>query len=234
MSDPTQGQQSQSSGTSQFNAMSFMVQQMISRVNVATLVVVQACTNSGGVSPVGTVDVQILVNQVDGAGKAVPHVTVYGLPYLRLQGGANAVILDPQPGDIGVAVFAHSDLSAVKATKAQANPGSARRNSIADGMYLGGMINGVPTQYVQFSDDGIKLLSPTRIDLVAPIVNVTASASMTVQTAALDLEASATATMNSPANSIAGGATVIDGKNFLGHHHFSAVGTGISQTGNIA
>ena len=130
-------------------------------MQTATVVKVIACSNDGGVSPVGTVDVQILVNQISGQKVATPHVTMYGLPYLRIQGGVNAVIIDPQPGDIGIAVFVSRDLTNVKSTKAQAH-------DFADGMYLGGLLNGVPTQYVQFGSGGVTIVSPDTITLQAP------------------------------------------------------------------
>ena len=44
---------------------------------------------------------QPLVNMLDGAGDATEHGTIFGLHYTRLQGGANAIILDPQVDDIG-------------------------------------------------------------------------------------------------------------------------------------
>jgi hypothetical protein len=150
------------------NNLNFVIQQALSKVQTATIVKVIACSNDGGVSPVGTVDVQILVNQISGQKVATPHVTMYGLPYLRIQGGSNAVIIDPQPGDIGIAVFASRDLTNVKSTKAQANPGSFRMHDFADGMYLGGLLNGVPSQYVQFGSGGVSIVSPDTITLQAP------------------------------------------------------------------
>jgi hypothetical protein len=155
-----------------FGAVSFLVSQMLDGRNTATLVQVKAVTNQGGLSPVGMVDVLPLVNQLDGEGNAVPHQVVRRLPYFRLQGGANAVIIDPQIGDIGIAVFADRDISSVKAAKSQANPGSARRSNKADGLYIGGFLNGAPAQYVQFSATGISLVSPTKIQLQAPDVEI--------------------------------------------------------------
>ncbi len=123
-----------------YNNLMFVIQQALAKVQTATLVQVQACSNDGGVSPVGTVDVLILVNQINSQGVPTPHVTMYSLPYLRFQGGANAVIMDPQPGDIGIAVFASRDITNVKSTKAQANPGSYRTHDFSDGLYLGGVL----------------------------------------------------------------------------------------------
>ena len=151
-----------------FDSQAFMVQQALGKMQTATLVRIESCTNSGGLSPVGYVDVTPLVNQLDGQGNPTPHVTIYNVPYFRLQGGANGIIIDPQKGDIGVAVFASRDISQVKTTKKQGNPGSHRQYSFADGMYLGGMLNGTPTQYVQLSAAGIKIHSPVAVVIEAP------------------------------------------------------------------
>jgi len=156
----------------EYNQIIFAVQQAIAKLQTATLVRVEACTNDGDLSPVGFVDVLPLVNQIDGSGNPTPHAVVYGLPYLRIQGGANAVIIDPQPGDIGLAVFASRDISKVKSTKAQANPGSYRSYDFSDGIYLGGILNGVPTQFVRFGTDGITVTSETAITLNAPAITL--------------------------------------------------------------
>jgi hypothetical protein len=129
----------------------FTIRQLLARMQTMTLVKVLACTNSGGITPVGTVDVQPLITQLAGDGTATPHAPLFKLPYFRLQGGANALILDPQVGDIGMAGFCSRDISAVKKTKAQANPGSLRKYDFADGLYVGGFLNGTPSQYVQFA-----------------------------------------------------------------------------------
>ena len=159
-----------------YNNIRFVVEQALANVQTATIVKVVACSNSGGISPVGTVDVQILANQVSiGAGGQMvgtPHLTMYGLPYLRVQGGANAIIIDPQPGDIGIAVFASRDITNVKSTKAQANPGSFRMHDFSDGMYLGGLLNGTPVQYLQFGSSGISIVSPVELAGNAPSIHL--------------------------------------------------------------
>lgn len=151
----------------EYNNIIFAVQQAINKLQTATLVRIEACTNDGDLSPVGSVDVTPLVNQIDGSGAATPHVTVYGLPYLRIQGGSSALVIDPQPGDIGIAVFASRDIGKVKATKAQANPGSYRTYDFSDGLYLGGVLNGTPQQYVRFTSGGVEIVSPQSITLKA-------------------------------------------------------------------
>lgn len=181
MSDNTghTGTKDPGNGAGEFGAVSFLIQTILERTHTATLVEIVACTNSGGLSPVGFVDVQPLVNQVDGANNSMPHGVVYNLPYFRIQGGKNAVIIDPEVGDIGVAIFASRDISAVKASKKQNNPGSGRMFDMADGLYMGGWLNGTASQYVQFSGGGITIHSPTKITLSAPIIEINADTSIT-------------------------------------------------------
>lgn len=153
-----------STTASDYNALDFMMRMLMSENATAKLVKVVKVTNAGELAPAGVVDVLPLVGMLSGDGQVVPHVTVYSLPYMRVQGGANAVIIDPAVGDIGVAVFCDRDISTVKETKEQGPPGSYRQFSISDGLYLGGFLNAVPNQYVRFSEaDGIILNSPTHL-----------------------------------------------------------------------
>jgi hypothetical protein len=63
--------------------------------------------------------------------------------------------MDPVVGDIGYAVIADSDISSVKASKGAATPGSLRKFDLSDAIYVGGILNGTPQQYVEFTDQGI-------------------------------------------------------------------------------
>lgn len=173
------GQQSPSDSTSEFNKNAFLIKQMLGLVRTATLVQVKAVTNDGDISPIGTVDVLPLVKLLDGNNNASSHGTLYKLPYCRIQGGSNAVILDPQVDDIGIAIFSDRDISSVVANQAEANPGSLRRFSMADGIYLFTCLSDVtPEQYIQFNADGITIhdknghsiiMSSTGIQLNGPI-----------------------------------------------------------------
>lgn len=124
-------------GQDEFSTVSFVVRQLMSGMATATLVRVEAVTNSGGKQ---TVDVFPLVNQTNGQGVGIPHQTIHGLPYMTMRGGSAAIEVTPVKGDIGLAVFCHSDISNVKKTKAQANPGSRRKFAWSDGVYFGGCL----------------------------------------------------------------------------------------------
>ena len=166
--------------SSEFNMLNFLIWSVLSRVNICTLVEVMAVTNSGADVPAGFVDIRPMVNLVDGAGNMVPHGTIFHCPYFRLIGGANAVILDPQVGDIGLACFADHDISSVIANQAQSNPGSWRRFDMSDGLYLGGFLGKAnPTQFLQFSASGINITSPSAVTITATNINLVGNVAST-------------------------------------------------------
>ena len=203
-----QGTLTELTGRGDFNQLSFVIQQIMNRANHATLVQVVGVV-PGGVGPVGTVNVTPLVNMVAGNGNAISHGIIYTLPYLRVQGGQNAIIIDPQVNDIGLCVFADQDISTVKSTLAAAIPATHRRNDWADGLYLGGMLNGTPSQYIEFAGTGINVVTPG--DLVMTVsgnlnANVTGTAAVTAPT--VDINASSAANVTTPTLTVNGNLAV--------------------------
>jgi hypothetical protein len=152
------GQSNPFSDASDYNQLSFIIARALDEVQTVSIVQVQAVDTGAQ-----TVDVKVLANLVTGANISVPHGVISARPYQRAQGGVSAIILDPVAGDIGIMVFASRDSSAVAAVKGFANPGSQRRFSWSDGVYIGGVLNAAPTQYIQFlaGGAGINIQSPT-------------------------------------------------------------------------
>ena len=148
-------------GTSTFNAISFLVEQIIAGKAFCAMVTVKSVTGGGVTGTPPVVSVQPMVNQIDGLGNQTPHGVVYSLPCFRLQGGAGAVVLDPVVGDTGVAVICDRDISNVKATNTVSGPGSWRMNDWADGCYFGGFLNAAPTTYVGFGVNSLSLVTPS-------------------------------------------------------------------------
>jgi hypothetical protein len=145
------------SATGKFNVDVTIIKQMLGRVRTATLVKIVSCTNDGGVSPIGFVDATPLVFAVDGIFNTYPHGTIHNFCYVRVQGGSNAIIMDPQPGDIGLAVICDRDISVIKNTVKEGPPGSRRRFDLTDGVYCFSVLSpgGAPQQYWRFSTAGI-------------------------------------------------------------------------------
>jgi hypothetical protein len=167
----------------QHAALKFWLRRSLAQMRVASIVRIKTVYNSGGVAASGIVDVQPLVQQIDGQGNVYALPVIFGVPYSRLQGGTNAVILDPQVGDIGWCIFGDRDQSAAIASKGLSIPGSDRRHSLSDAMYVGTGLTGVPTQYVQFSSAGVDIVSPTAVKATVDGCSFTLNASEFVASA---------------------------------------------------
>lgn len=152
------GQQGLPDNLTDYAVMQFLIEQILGRVRTGVLVQIEAVhVDDDGVAPVGFVDAVPIVKQMDGAGQTYPHGTVFNLPYFRVQGGSNALICDPQAGDIGWAGICDRDISSAKANRGPAAPGSRRRFGLADGFYFGGGLNKRPTCRVHIKDESITM-----------------------------------------------------------------------------
>lgn len=160
MAQNTLPQRKVNSAATDYNAVAFQIQRALSEISTAEPVTVGAVHIPDPKGPVGFVDVRPLTKIVDGEGKGVTQEQQFKLPYLRTQGGKNALIIDPQPGDKGLAVYAMRDTETLKETRGDdgpVNPGSGRTLDQGDGFYLGGFLNGAPERWVWVHDDGIEL-----------------------------------------------------------------------------
>lgn len=218
--------QTPDSVASEYATIAFVIAQVMSSMGTATVVKVVGCTNTGELERPGTVDLKLLIDMVTGDGQVIPHGTVYKAPYMRLQGGDNAVILDPQPGDLGLCVFASRDISAFKGDPDAARdrmpepgapPGSRRSFNLSDALYVGGILNGTPTQYVQFKGTGVVVKSPQAITLEAPMINLKGNVAQT--------DGDVTMSQNLTAEGTIWGKTDVIADNISGKNHAHNNGT---------
>lgn len=158
MAESLYGQQGIPDENGEFNATAFQIREALASVRTNVPVKIIA-VHGGGVGAAPTVDVQPLVNQTDGIGDKTDHGIIYGIRVQRSQGGGSAIINDPKVGDVGYMAIADRDMSALTSNEGtQSNPGSNRRFSMADGVYMGAILNpAVPGQYVQFTDNGVRI-----------------------------------------------------------------------------
>jgi len=150
------GQQPLAAGTTPYNAMAFVFEQLLARAAFCKVVEVKAVD-----SEAKTVDVLPLLKQVDGLGNTTEQLTVFGLPYIALQAGTTAVEMTPVVGDRGLCIVVDRDISSLKENKAPSQPGSRRRNSISDGVYIAGLFNEAAEQYVRIAPEQITIKAPT-------------------------------------------------------------------------
>jgi len=145
----------------------FLAKQQIARLRTVQVAKVLAVypggpsqQNSGRYGPT-TVDVQIMVDQVDANGTRTTHGTIYGLVVGRWHGGGNAILHDPVVGDVGVIHTSDRDISSVVANEGeQSAPGSGRRHDLSDAIYIGGLWTATPTNFVDLRNGNISITTP--------------------------------------------------------------------------
>lgn len=144
----------------------FIIQQLISNVHTMIPVeVVSVSVPTDTLAPIGRCSVRPLVQQVDGNNNVYGRGQIINVPYLRVQGGKNAVVLDPVVGDVGLCGFCERDISMVKRTGAEAAPNTRRQYSLNDAVYMFTMMSGTPEQFVHFKDSGIDIKSTGDINI---------------------------------------------------------------------
>ena len=160
--------------SSQLNQLEFLIKVLMRDISTAIPVRVTA-VQAGDTAAAGYVDARPLVAQIDAWGNSLPMATIHHLPYFRLQAGRAAVVIDPVIGDIGLAVFAQSDCSAIKQGQNETvQPGSWRKFDQADGFYIGGFLNTSVDTYVRLAQDGsVKITAPGNVTIDAPTVTYT-------------------------------------------------------------
>lgn len=151
------------------NSQQFLMHQFLMGKSFITLAIVTSVSDSGEV-----VSVKPMVEGFTGGGDLIPNSVIHGVPVWRLQRGASAVIMPPIEGDIGLIAICDRDITAVKKTKQSALPGSNRTHSYSDAIYLGGVLNAEPSQYVKFANDGIDIVSPLVVNVNGDIVSINA------------------------------------------------------------
>lgn len=202
-------------GASEYNALAFIIEGIIKGlVNTAIPVRVDSCTvnsKAGSMQPAGYVSVTPLIRQRSADGKGLETVSIPQLPFFRLRAGNAAIVIDPQPGDIGFAVFAQQDISNLQQEGTDPVPaGSFRCYDQSDGFYLGGLLSAAPTTWVFLDpkDGKIEINAPEEIILNSNKITMKAKTSVTTTAPAIGMNGPFTA--NGVGGS-GGGAMVING-----------------------
>lgn len=199
------------SGSSVFNALSFMAENIVKgMVNTCIPVKVESCTKPGTGGAAGYVSCTPLVMQMGADGNSLTPVALPQLPFLRLQCGNCAIVADPKPGDIGLAVFAQQDVSNVgQGASEPVQAGSFRCFDMADGFYIGGFLNSAPENWIflnyEGGDDGeISVHATTKITLDAPQIVLKGAITMQSQSGG-NTTATMTGTLNATQDVTAAG-----------------------------
>ncbi|MFW5400551.1 phage baseplate protein [Yersinia sp. 1252 StPb PI] len=128
-----------------------------------------------GTAPNLVVDVLPLVAEVRSSDRTIIRGSqIYNIPVWRLQRGGSAIIMDPVAGDIGLIAVSDVDISVARSARKESVPGSLRNHSQSDAIYFGGVLNGQPTQFIEFTDGAINITSPNPVNITCSKANITA------------------------------------------------------------
>ena len=148
-----------------FNALNYIVNGIVNKVNTTELVKVVAVYPDRN-----KIDVIPIVKNANVENNPIEESIIYGIRYLEWQYGLNGIMAVPEVGDIGLIVVCKKDISEVE----KGLVASFRKYCLADGIYLGGIkgLNQAPTQFIKFDSNGITVTSPTAITVNAPVATV--------------------------------------------------------------
>lgn len=182
-------------GSSEYNVLDFVIRSIIcGLVNTAIPVRVDKVERPAENGGAGYLSATPLIKMRSAKGDALDMVSIPKLRWFRLQHGTAAIIVDPKPGDIGLAVFAQQDVSALNGGSEPIQPGSFRCYSISDGFYFGGFWGQKPTTFIRIEDNGQ--------------VTVTAPQSVVVNSIDVTVNASGSTKIDSPSVTITGDTTI--------------------------
>ena len=191
----------------------FIITKLLLGVHTCQLVQVQAVNPVSG--KVGFLTVQPMVLETDTNSLVLAQTPIYNVPYMRYQGGSSAVMLDPAEGDIGLAIFAENDITNVKQTLAAGPAATQRSHSTADALYIGGVLNPDPTQYIQFQPGGagITIHTPGNLALqAAGSIDINAGGNMTFEAALATFNCPVTFAQSVTSTASAGGSVTFNSK----------------------
>lgn len=227
MSESVFSNQGLYSGNNFPNALDFIVRSIVRQMINTALPVMVETVFPGDENAAGYVQCLPLVMPRDPKGNSIQTVSIPKLPFYRLYAGRAAIICDPVPGDVGLAVFAQQDSSRVKkGTSEPQSAGSFRCFDMSDGFYLGGFYNGNGDTNIIFDQQG-------NITINAPTAQTINTETATVNSKTSTINAEQKVTVNSPLSEFTGDVTIQKALTVLGGAAISG-GSGASVEGNMA
>ena len=158
---------------SDYNATEQQINKAFNKLNTIWIGRIVSCS-SNGVNGSKTVIAVPVVATVDGQGNQQGAVNYVELPHYRVNAGVCGIIIDPQPGDLGVFVVCKKNISKAPRRSTQ-TPGSFRQFNMADSVMVATIHTSAPTVYIHLKQDGnIDITAPTAVTVKAPTVNVEA------------------------------------------------------------
>ena len=177
------GLQRDGTNTSEFNRLHFATEQQIrNSVNTAWIGRVDAVSTEDTPDASGTVDATQMIAESDAQGQSLPMASIPGLPYVRLQYGVAALIINPVPGDLMSFTVCKRDSSTVGADASEPQrAGSYRQFDLADSVAVGPVHTKRPEVWIHIKQDktvqihapeGVTIETDSEVTITAPTVTI--------------------------------------------------------------
>lgn len=176
-----------------FNMLMYLAHSVLRDVNTVEVVKVQEVDTANK-----RLTVLPIVQRANASGNPIPEGPIYDVKYIEWQYGINAIKAIPAVGDIGIIVVCKKDTSSIESGLV----GSFREFSLSDGIYLGGLkgFNQEPTQYIEFTENGITITTPKTLTVnTTENAVVNATGDLIVNGVNVEVNATTKATINSAA-----------------------------------
>ena len=193
-----------------FNMLMYLVNTSLRGINTIDVVRVESVNIENK-----TITVLPVVQRANANGNPIPEGPIYGIKYIQWQYGSNMIKAVPEVGDIGIIVVCKKDISSIESGLV----GSYREFSISDGIYIGGLFgfNKEPTQFIEFTENGIIITTPKTLTVNATenvVINgvdveVNASGKANVVASEVNLGAEGGVAIARQGDSVVAGSTVI-------------------------
>ena len=176
-----------STANSQANTLAYAINQSLLNLNTTFPAKIFAINDDG------TFDIQPLINILNASSVPSAPPNIYNVPAGIIQGGNAGLIITYQVSDTVLVSCSQRDISAIKKTWTQGNPASYRKFNLADAIIIMQLNNTLPTIYVKIDSAGITINSPS-LPLTAncQTASINATDSATINSPAINLGASAT------------------------------------------
>ncbi len=170
--------------TSEYNALNFIITSIIkSTVNTCYAVTVTKVDADNQ-----KVTVKPLIAQIDADNNKIELSEIFEIPYFRYSAGRTAVKLDPVAGDIGVLIIFKSDSNNIKTgDNSQILPNTFLNYPLYSGIYIGGMLNNDPENYIEIKDDSITINANKKIVINCQTAEINADSEVNINSSKINL-----------------------------------------------
>ncbi len=165
--------------TSEYNALNF-IKSTVNTCYAVTVTKVDADNQKVTVKP--------LIAQIDADNNKIELSEIFEIPYFRYSAGRTAVKLDPVAGDIGVLIIFKSDSNNIKTgDNSQILPNTFLNYPLYSGIYIGGMLNNDPENYIEIKDDSITINANKKIVINCQTAEINADSEVNINSSKINL-----------------------------------------------